>query len=335
MTETSTLFEMENDTVVDADMLDDRSDALHPGMSAPTDIYDVARLDRRQREQRVLWLIDQADYIDGLAHREVGNKHQLVGKVIMFSGGNDSTVMAHLLRPRATHAFHANTGIGIEQTRQFVRDTCDEWELPLIEKHPPESYEELVVDQGFPGPAMHYKMFQRLKLRCEEAAHRDLVQNGRKQRVIFYGGRRRSESDRRKKLEPIDRTGARVHASPLINWTKLDMNMYRLMFDVPLNSASVLIGMSGECLCGAYAKPGELAMIRQHFPDDVAHIPALEDRVRAAGHREEVCTWGHGKGRKTKSTKTGSMCSSCSLTDTDPLWEHIDPYAPKTHVHTH
>lgn len=59
--------------------------------------------------------------------------HREVARVILFSGGDDSTVLAHMLRHSATHAAHINTGIGIEQTRQFVRDTCAQWRLPLLE----------------------------------------------------------------------------------------------------------------------------------------------------------------------------------------------------------
>ncbi len=53
--------------------------------------------------------------------------HEITGRVALFSGGNDSTVLAHLFRSWATHAAHANTTIGIEATRQFVRDTCGAW----------------------------------------------------------------------------------------------------------------------------------------------------------------------------------------------------------------
>ena len=45
----------------------------------------------------------------------------------LFSGGNDSTVLAHLIRDRVTCYVHANTQAGAEPTRQFVRDTCAAW----------------------------------------------------------------------------------------------------------------------------------------------------------------------------------------------------------------
>lgn len=68
--------------------------------------------------------------------------------------------------------------------------------------------------------------------------------------------------------------------------------------------------MSGECLCGAFAKPGELDEIGYWFPETKAEIEALEIEVRAAGHREAICKLGHGQGSPSKA---GPLCSSCEL----------------------
>ena len=37
---------------------------------------------------------------------------------------------------RDLNAIHANTTIGIEETRDFVRNTCEEWGLALMERKP-------------------------------------------------------------------------------------------------------------------------------------------------------------------------------------------------------
>lgn len=126
----------------------------------------------------------------------------------------------------ATHAVHANTGIGIERTRQFVRDTCATWNLP---RHVDENGSRHL-------PASPRRPTQR---GCRPAAH-----------------------------------------------------------------------MSGECLCGSFAKPGELDEIGEWFPDVAATIRALETEVRAAGFPEPLCRWGHGEGR---ASAKGRLCSSCSV----------------------
>jgi hypothetical protein len=43
-------------------------------------------------------------------------------------------------------------------------------------------------------------------------------------------------------------------------------------------------GMSGECLCGSYAEPGELAGIRLIEPETADEIEQLERDVAARGH---------------------------------------------------
>lgn len=254
---------------------------------------------------------------------------EIVARCILYSGGNDSTILAHLFRDHATHAVHVNTGIGIEQTRDFVRETCKTWGLPLIEKQPPagSTYRELVLDQGFPGPAMHFKMYQRLKERGLMAVRRDFVTEPRKQRIIYLAGRRRDESARRANIVEHEKVGSIVFVSPLVNWTNEDMNTYRAMYtDVPRNPVSDLLHMSGECLCGAFAHKGELDEIEMWFPDVAADIRALEAEVEAAGQKH--CKWGWGWDRELRpSTKSGQLCTSCDYRRQLAL-DFDDPEAP-------
>lgn len=283
--------------------------------STPTPVDVVAAMSSAQRELRVTELIAHAHSIVDEALSTHLDDRELVATVLLFSGGNDSTLLGHLMRERVTVAAHANTTIGIEQTRDFVRSTCADWNLPLMERTAPVPFRDLVIERGFPGPAMHYKMFQRLKERPLEQVRRELVTSPRKQRVLFLAGRRRAESNRRANIPLHERRGSVIWASPLAMWTAMDMSMYRQMFDVPTNPVSSLIHMSGECLCGAFAHPGELDEIGFWFPEVKAHIESLEAEVRAAGHPEHLCKWGNVRGRP--SARTGELCSSCQL------WEDV------------
>jgi 3'-phosphoadenosine 5'-phosphosulfate sulfotransferase (PAPS reductase)/FAD synthetase len=285
-------------------------DPVYPDLDNVTPADVIASLTSADRALRVRHLVSQAhDIYDQSIEAHLGGR-DLVASCLLYSGGNDSTTLGHIFKRRATHAIHANTGIGVEETRQFVRDTCAAWGLPLIEKHPPTSYRDLVIERGFPGPAMHFKMFTRLKERCLEQARNDLVTNPRRERVLFIAGRRRSESNRREAIPLHERKGSTIWSSPIAMWTELDLNTYRGLHDVPRNPVADLIHMSGECLCGAFAKPGELDEIGYWFPEVKADIEALEIDVRAAGHPEEICKWGHGQGRASKS---GPLCTSCAL----------------------
>jgi 3'-phosphoadenosine 5'-phosphosulfate sulfotransferase (PAPS reductase)/FAD synthetase len=297
----------------------------------------IANTTRATDAERITALEAQAHtLVDEAIEREITSSgHTVAGIVMLFSGGNDSTTLAHLFRERATHAAHANTGIGIEQTRRYVRDTCASWATPLLEHHPRpgESYEDLVLDRvrarnprtrpdarpypgGFPGPAMHFFVYQRLKERALERVRSELVVNPYRQRVIFLAGRRADESGRRKGLalkDPIERRGSIVWVSPLINWTKADLNAYRRIHpDVPRNEVSDLLHMSGECLCGAFAHSGELEEIEMWFPNVAAEIRELEQRaLDAAVAPPERCRWGWGAG-KERPSKAGALCTSCN-----------------------
>lgn len=273
------------------------------------------------------WLIDNActpcrhegksrlDYLIGTAHDSLtatvkfySREYEIAGIVGLFSGGNDSTTLAHLFRDRVTHYGHANTGIGVEDTRQYVRDTCAAWGVPLMERYtePGYGYEDLVTGEakpktefakydriwpgGFPGPAAHAMFFQKLKETPLRQMRNELVKSPRKQRVIFLAGRRAEESQRRTsrfeigELTYIERVGSIVWVSPLLEWGKLDLNSYRKRFpDVPRNETADMLHMSGECLCGCYARNSELDEIRFWKPDTAAQIEDLEKRVEKAG----------------------------------------------------
>ncbi len=288
---------------------------------------EVAILTGAEREQRVLILIERAHELIASAIDEYVTRtgHELAGVVTLYSGGNDSTVLAHLMRQHSTHHGHANTGIGIERTRQFVRETSAAWGIPLLERCAPleaDSYRTLVLERGFPGPGQHFKMFQRLKERALREIRRLLVTNGRQQRVLFVAGRRRSESARRSTIVELERVDSVVWVSPLADWTKLDLNTYRLMAarrgdPVPVNEVTNLAHMSGECLCGAFAKRGELEELEYWFPDDIAAIRALEVELE---HRHDIPAerrrWGWGAYRDdppSPSSTTGRLCSSCEV----------------------
>lgn len=258
---------------------------------------------------------------------------EVVATVVLFSGGNDSTVLAHIFRDRATHFAHCNTTIGIESTRQFVRDTSALWGKPLIERlptHQRDHYRDLVLEAGFPGPGQHWKMFQRLKQRALQTIRTDLIDGQiRTRRVVFLAGRRRDESARRADIPEMDRRGNAVFISPLVHWTNDDMRQYRKDFNLPQCEASQHIHMSGECLCGAFATANELDEIEFWFPDMFRHIKELEREVRDAGHPEPVCQWGWGNqpGTQTQYNLARNqgllLCSSCEARYRPP--EHVVP----------
>jgi 3'-phosphoadenosine 5'-phosphosulfate sulfotransferase (PAPS reductase)/FAD synthetase len=272
--------------------------------------------------------IDAMRILDEARREHFGDHHRMTAAVVLFSGGNDSTVLAHLMRPHCSHFGHANTGIGVEQTRQFVRDVAEDWGIPLLERHPPpgDTFEEMVQKMGFPGPGQHFRAYQRLKERAIRQMRRELVADPRKERVLFIAGRRRAESSRRKEIPESEREGSAVWVSPLANWSDANMAEYRSMHtDLPHNEVTDHLHMSGECLCGAFAKHGEIHQIEMFYPDVAEEIRRLEILASAAGIPKQHCQWGWGAYRDDPDRlnhKSGPMCSSCEFRNAlgmDPL----------------
>lgn len=235
----------------------------------------------------------------------------------LFSGGHDSLCACHVAsrHPQFSGCIHINTGIGVEETRQFVRDTCDRFGWSLSEYHPPVTYEELVIDQGFPGPAHHWKMYQRLKERCLRQVLRETHNpKDRRRKVVFISGRRKQESQRRMvNVNEAITTGEKnpsprvVWVNPLIDWTGSDKDAYIRDHDLPRNKVVETLCMSGECLCGAFAKPDELNEIRQFYPAAAAEIDRIAEKVKACGKHS---VWGT-RPTKRPDPRQSQLCFSC------------------------
>lgn len=303
----------------------------------------LAAVPPKAREYEALTL----DEVIDRSHRlldEVQDTYPAERILLLFSGGDDSTLLAHLMRDRADTIVQVNTSIGIPDTFKYVRDVAAAWGLPYLEAHPPESYEKLVLGRvlnksgpnagkpawrGFPGPAAHDVMYQRLKERALAKVRRDIVgARGKTGQIVYVAGMRWSESARRfRNAQEIDTDGAIVWCSPIVYWTAGHMAEYRdrhrCQLDhehaehmlchegaLPLNEVTVHLHMSGDCLCGAYAEEGEIQGIELFYPEIAAQIHALEAEALAAGIPEERCRWGWGVGRERPSV-AGRLCSSC------------------------
>lgn len=150
----------------------------------------VAALSWADRERRVHQLLNFADlllYQAGLFARNHGGQRQVTATVGMLSGGNDSTTAVYAMRRHLTHLVHADTGMCLNVTRQFVRKVAGDLGKPLIiarAPRPEDQYVTIVRERGFPGPARHTYMMNRLKERAWREARRQLVTDGRRQRII-------------------------------------------------------------------------------------------------------------------------------------------------------
>lgn len=199
----------------------------------------------------------------------------------LFSGGHDSVVSTHLAAQHVsfTAVVHINTGIGIEETREYVRETCWRQGWPLLELRAPAGlYEKRCREFGMPGgPIQHGIMYQLLK----DDSLRQLVREHsrfRGDKVGLVTGARKQESDRRMRVhpEPIRRERGQLWINPILDWSSAQVSAYMEQVGLPRNPVVDNLHRSGECLCGALADPQELDWIGFWYPDIAAYIRALE-----------------------------------------------------------
>lgn len=292
----------------------------------------------------VLDIPDAVDAAAANAAREVLADAPAEGDTLaLVSGGHDSLTAMHLAyqhrRVDLDGVVHVNTGIGVPQTREFVRQRAAELGLDYHEvgaarnepgdahehRPPQREYTSLVLEHGFPGPPVHDKMFINLK---HEPLKAWIDASYPDREVTFVSGVSRHESERR--METVDETGTQEYLgcttiSPCVEFRGIDTTRYRSGLGLESNPVVERLEMSGECLCGAFADRGELRMLRLFYPAVWRYIKCLEARVGATsytedGPPEEFSRWGHGRfeDRERNAMDDGEqalLCSSCELQD--------------------
>lgn len=244
---------------------------------------------KRRDEQ----LIEDAFTVLDEAHAE----HNPRAWFTLFSGGHDSLTACAVAfewakaRGIELSAAHIRTGTGIPDTTEFVKATCAAQGWPLRIFDPPVPYEDIVLEYGFPGPAQHGLMYQRLKERCLRQLVREAKQDFH-DRIGLVTGVRSDESLRRMRhVDRIQRDGAQVWAAAIWNWSKIECANFSFKErGLERNPVVDLIHMSGECLCGAFARPGEMQEIEGWFPAHADWLHELERKVAEKGLR--AWRWG-------------------------------------------
>lgn len=274
---------------------------------------------------RPLWMPTQGDVDFAVESaralvRQAQAEYSPKATICLFSGGNDSVVLFHLVRDLIDNVAHIDTGTGIPETRVFVEETVRAFGVPLlIEETSPNVYEDMVLKRGFPGPGMHFMYYTRLKERRLDDIKRRIVGRRGKDKLLLLTGLRLSESARRKMhigrsgpIHPASHSPRMIFCNPIMDFSADLLAAYKDQHALPRNPVADLLHMSGECLCGAYAHPGERKEIAYWFPEVGRRITALEDRVEAAGL--EHCRWGHGgEGGAVPLRPVGELCQSCEL----------------------
>lgn len=247
----------------------------------------------------------------------------------LFSGGHDSLAATHyaMEQDSCEAVLHIDTGTGIDENLEFVRETCAEFGWPLRVVETQQDYLYWVKRYGFPGPAMHYAFYHLLKARPLQR-----VASGGSVMKHYWTGVRRSESQRRMvtKTESVSRqSGDRwVWVSTILGWDSEDVDEYIEDRALPENPVVNAIHRSGECYCGAYAhRDEELLDLQANYPEHYEWLMEIEAEViEHRGAEDHTSYWGHG-GQSSKELRRLAenydeldmkLCMSCEPEIADP-----------------
>jgi len=218
------------------------------------------------------------------------------GSYALFSGGHDSLVSTHkaMAEGEADTVLHIDTGIGIPQTQAFVRETCDRHGWPLDTVSSDHDYEEIVKENGFPGPAVHIIMYAKLK----ERALRKVARRKHDHKPEYITGVRRHESEARFRniTEPRIEDTSWVWRANIHDFEESDVEAYIDEHDLTRSPVKTTYHHSGECLCGAFGnREEELVMLEAHYPETAKRIKRLENEVQEIhGEDNPRSYWAHG-----------------------------------------
>lgn len=245
-------------------------------------------------------------------------------RIALLSGGDHSLVATHFAMERGEvdEVIHIRTRIGVKECEEFVRDTCASarfrYQLRVVD--PPElQFEDLVLKYGFPGPGMHYLYYRMLKERAVRKLVREAKQKWRDEIALISGVHQQESVRRMGFVAPRVKVGSQIWLAPLFNYSSLDFADYKRKYSLPTSPVKAKLGFSGECLCGAFAQPGEIHKLEQFFPTTATRIHELEAKAKAAGKH---CVWGT-RPPKSKGLQYDipfmPMCSSCPANErTEP-----------------
>ena len=240
--------------------------------------------------------------------------------VALCSGGSDSVAATHAAMtfgPAEEVVFlHTRTDppdaySAVDATIDWLADWClaNDWDFSV--RYAPVGFDEIVAENGAPGPSRHFLMYRRLK---ERAIQELAVETDGE--LHCWTGIRRFESDNRMAVaepEGVQGEGRWYWHSPLVNWRDERVEAYLERFDLEPASVVETIGRSADCWCGCFGDRAELIDLEAAgFEEHAEWLETLEtpdgcprEQARWAGYNWEKHDFAAEDDRQT------TLCSSC------------------------
>jgi len=250
-----------------------------------------------------------------------------------YSGGKDSGIALDIVAKNYPDNFKGvlfiNTGIATNATVNFVNDYCKQKSYPLFIIKPEQvtkkngeiySYENLVLRYGFPKSAFHTSTMFHLKYFPMRKFVNDRIRDGEKPCII--SGVRKFESKRRmqKFNEYLYNDHKLWFCSPIFYKSNDWVMRYFIENDIKRSPVYNTLHLSGDCLCGAFAKKEELKLLQMFHPEVFTEIKRLESMIKKYGTQtaQKYKTWGNHLTATTteveqQDTLESFICSDCIL----------------------
>ena len=266
---------------------------------------------------------------------EAIKKYSLDKLYVLFSGGKDSSCVAHYIATNYPDKFggvvFTNTGLGAQDTRKFVLDYCKKmgWRLWFTWSDKRKTFKDVLLERGWAAPQTHRTWMGYLKFHSWYYFGSDRLKKGEK--MAFISGVRKKESRARQYAKkytktPVDHYGKVVFIKPFL--FKNGEQLWNYFYEFGLEKSKVYewLNRSGECHCGAHAQAWDLQLIKQYDPLTFETIQYYEKQIELYG--TDVAKKYHKWGGHSKLTTEDIQKQSSldTFTDGDQVIKVSDDY---------
>lgn len=268
------------------------------------------RLDANDRAVWARWLLTVRQHSRGLTHKHrVDEARRLAGvaldgaerPAVMWSGGKDSTAMAHLV-----HAMDPSVLLVSEKDdldypgeREYVEGLAQQWGARLQVLVPPVSPQQWIAGHAHeltPGADIHGRTAELSKL-----CFYNLLEESNAQHDVIFIGLRAEESLGRRRNRRVNgpiytrrsRYGHNLVCTPLADWAGIDVYAYLLSNDIDPLHVYRCVGFvharqpwavrKSWWLPGLYALHGGTAWLRRYYPSLYRQLTEWMPRAQSMG----------------------------------------------------
>lgn len=247
-------------------------------------------------------------------------QYQPYAVCLMLSGGDDSLLtyeVSKRIGVKIDYIIHGNTRTGLPQTTEFVRQLAKESGITYIEADAGTAYEDYVLRKGFFGKGVGAHAFTYHILKAgpfRKAISKNIRQKQRNRHILLLNGARVDESDNRAdklgdnpyNIDPTIKSNIWVNVVHW--WTTENRDNFLVDNNVLRNPVSVVLGRSGECMCGTMQNTASRVKASEFCPAWGAWLDNLEKDV--------IARHGYGWGQSSKHKKSvhdnfQPMCTGC------------------------